>query len=104
MKASAVVLSYTAVADILEQADWYRQQSDSRLAQRWEKSVTSTLLRIVENPLAGTLCRFKSKELSDVRRLPVDGFRKHLIFYRFKTKRLLLLRVVHGARDLESLF
>jgi plasmid stabilization system protein ParE len=36
--------------------------------------------------------------------MSVSGFPKHLIFYRVEKDTLLILRVIHGARDLESLF
>ena len=47
---------------------------------------------------------FKSYELRDVFRVPVTGFPRHLIFYRLQDEQLLVLRVVHGARELETLF
>ena len=104
MKKSGIVLSDAAVADILEQADWYEGQTDRKLAARWERAVTTTLLRIRKNPRSGRLCHFTSEEVRDVHRAFVAGFPKHLVFYRFRDKELLVLRVVHGARDLESLF
>jgi toxin ParE1/3/4 len=104
VKRQRIVLSDAAVSDILEQADWYESQADHRLAERWEKAVTATFLRIAKAPRAGPLCRFKADELLDVRRTLVTGFPKHLIFYRFRDKELFILRVVHGARDLEGLF
>jgi plasmid stabilization system protein ParE len=36
--------------------------------------------------------------------MPVAGFTKFLIFYLSREGETLILRVVHGARDLESLF
>jgi toxin ParE1/3/4 len=90
--------------NILEQADWYESQADHELAERWENAVTAALLRILTAPRSGQLCRFNSKELDDVRRAFVKGFPKHLVFYRFHNMELFILRVVHGARDLESLF
>ncbi|HWW15869.1 MAG TPA: hypothetical protein VN310_14505 [Candidatus Dormibacteraeota bacterium] len=39
-----------------------------------------------------------------MRRMPIAGFPRHLIFYRAEEKEIRILRVVHGARDLESLF
>jgi toxin ParE1/3/4 len=104
VKKAQIALSDSAVADILDQADWYEGQSDRKLAMRWEKAVTSSLLRIGSNPRSGAACSFRAEELRDVRRAPVAGFSKHLIFYRFQEKEVLVLRVVHGARDLESLF
>ncbi len=99
-----ITLSDLAIADILEQADWYQVQSDQRLAKRWEKAVTSTLLRITKIPNAGAPCRLQADELRGTRRLPVIGFSSHLIFYQLQHGEILVLRVVHGARDLESLF
>jgi len=104
VKRQRITLSDAAVADILEQADWYEDQADSKLAERWEKAVTAALLRVLGNPRSGSLCRFKSEELRDVRRAFIKGFPKHLVFYRFRDKELFVLRIVHGARDLESLF
>lgn len=104
MKVGQITFSETAVADILEQADWYEAQSDQRLATRWAKAVTSTLLRISRNPRAGSPCTFRSAELHNVRRAPVAGFAKHLVFYQFYDNGILVLRIVHGARNLENLF
>ena len=99
-----IVITEAAAADILEQADWYQAQSDQKLAQRWQTAVTTTVLQIVEAPLTGASCKFNSKELAGIRRKSIDGFRKHLIFYRVQDRTLLVLWVIHGARDLESLF
>jgi toxin ParE1/3/4 len=104
VKGSRIVLSDLAVADILEQADWYEAQADQKLAKRWEQSVTSALLRLSRRPNAGALCRFSAEELKGTRRVPVTGFAKHLIFYQVLKDELFILRVIHGARDLESLF
>ena len=103
MKRPRIVLSDAAGADILEQSDWYQEQSGDKLAKRWESAVTSAALRVVKTPGAGALCKFKSAELRGVRRISLAGFPKHLLFYEFKEKKILVLRVLHGARDLESL-
>lgn len=104
MKPSRLTLSDLAVADILEQAGWYEAHSGKKLGVRWEDAVTASLLRISRNPNAGALCSFKAQELRGIRRMSVPGFPKHLIFYEFQKSKVVVLRVVHGARDLESLF
>lgn len=104
MKKLRLVLSDAAALDILEQANWYENQSGDELASRWEAAVTSSLFTILQSPIIGTPCRFKSEALADIKRTPVEGFPKHLIFYRIKPRELLVLRIVHGARDLEKLF
>lgn len=83
MKTPSLVLSEAAVSDILEQADWYRQQSGPALARRWEKAVTSTVLGILQHPAAAPPCNFRSVELREVRRAAIAGFPKHLLFYKF---------------------
>jgi toxin ParE1/3/4 len=98
-----LVLSDAAVADIVEEADWYSMQSSKALAQRWEHAVTSAILRTLNRPHAGTPCHFQTAELLDLRRISIAGFPKHLLFYRFERGVVLILRVVHGARDLEGL-
>ena len=104
MKSARLALSDAAVVDILEQADWYETQSGVPLAERWGKAVTSAVLRIMKNPNGGTPCTFRSSELRDLRRTTITGFPKHLIFYRLHEGEVFILRVVHGARDLERLF
>jgi toxin ParE1/3/4 len=104
MKRSSIRFSDLAVTDILEQADWYEIQSGPRLATRWDRAVTSTVVRISTAPKSGALCQFKAEQLRETRRVPVSGFPKHLIFYQVESPGIFVLRVVHGARDLESLF
>jgi plasmid stabilization system protein ParE len=65
--------------------------------------VTAAVLRIVNTPAVGTPCAFGSIELRDVRRTVIAGFPKQLLFYRFRNDEVFVLRVVHGARDLEHL-
>jgi toxin ParE1/3/4 len=104
VKPHKIVLTDAAVNDILEQAAWYQEQSGLKLARRWEQAVTSALLGIATTPAIGAPCTFKAPELIGVRRVPVPRFPKHLVFYRVLSQKLIILRIVHGARDLESLF
>jgi toxin ParE1/3/4 len=99
-----LVFSDAAAADILEQADWYVVQSGEALAKRWEKAVTGAVLRVIRRAASGAPCTFQSPELQSVRRITISGFPKHLLFYRFDGEEIFVLRVVHGARDLERLF
>ena len=52
----------------------------------------------------GPPATFRPLELQGVRRVLVPKFPKHLLFYRFTAEEVFVLRVVHGARDLEGLF
>src|SRR5206468_7373273 len=104
VKKLRLALSEAAAADIVEQADWYEEQSGPRLARRWEKAVTSTLLCVLDNPQAGSICTFSHAELSDARRVLVPGCPKHLVLYQFRAAEIFVFRVLHCARDLACLF
>jgi toxin ParE1/3/4 len=103
MKNPRLAVSDAAAADVLEQADWYRLQAAEDLALRWERAVNAAVVRVLSRPDAGPLCKFRSAELSNVRRTAIAGFPKHLMFYKFDKTEVFILRVVHGARDLERL-
>ena len=62
------------------------------------------LSQALKRPAVGQLCIFRSPVLRDIRRTAISGFPKHLLFYRFDDDEVFILRVVHGARDLEPLF
>jgi toxin ParE1/3/4 len=104
VKKNRLVLTDAAAADIVEQGDWYDTQSGKALAERWEEGVASAIRRVLNSPDTGTLCRFKEPQLSGVRRISIPRFPKHLLFYVSDGAEILVIRVVHGARDLESLF
>jgi hypothetical protein len=58
-------LTYVALNDIQEQADWYEQQSGQALVKRWEYEVTAALIRIEKIPAraqnaTSTLTSFKA--------------------------------------------
>jgi toxin ParE1/3/4 len=104
MRSRRLVFSDASIADILEQADWYAAQAGQPLAQRWQKAVVAAISRLVTRPAIGAPCKFRSLALRDVRRATISGFPKHLLFYRFGKDEVFVLRVVHGARDLERRF
>jgi len=47
MKEPGLILSDLAIADILAQSDWYKLQSHSKLAARWDRAVTASVARLV---------------------------------------------------------
>lgn len=96
-------ISEAAATDILEQADWYESRASGELAAAWERAVTATVLTF-SNTRTPSGNELREIRISDVRRTPINDFPRHLIFYRVSDDAVLILRVLHGARDLESLF
>jgi toxin ParE1/3/4 len=103
MRKRRLVFSDASITDILEQAEWYAAQMGQPLAQRWQKAVMTAISHSLTRPATGAPCKFRSLALRDVRRATISGFPKHLLFYRFDDDEVFVLRLVHGARDLERL-
>ena len=51
----------------------------------------------------GKLTDFTHPDLADIRQQSIKGFRKYLIFYRITESEIDILRVIHGARDIETI-
>ena len=98
------MLSDAAIADVGEQADWYRGQCRRGTRKAVGEGCDLRPISHCSSPAAGMRCSFQSIDLRDVRRTTIAGFPKHLLFYRLQETDVFILRVVHGARDLENLF
>lgn len=98
-------ISEAAALSIVEQADYYSQASDAALAMRWEDAVDQAVNSLRSLPERGALCRFRSPALTGLRWILVPGFPKHMVFYRYlpQERAILIVHVLHGARDLETL-
>jgi plasmid stabilization system protein ParE len=89
------------IGDLEHYASWYDHEAGWDVAERYLRSVASTLSRLAEMPDIGRLTFFTAAELRGLRCWPVERpFNKHLIFYRHDETILFAERIVHGARDL----
>jgi toxin ParE1/3/4 len=80
----------------------YIGQSGEDQAERFLTSAEETFKQLAEHPRIGRACSFGG-ELAGCRRWPVRGFNNFLIFYRAFADRVEIVRVLHGARDIETL-
>jgi plasmid stabilization system protein ParE len=98
-------ISEEASLSIVEQADYYQQTADFALVQRWELAVDQAVNSLLILPERGAPCRLRSPALADLRWIFVPGFPKHMVFYRYLPQELaiLIIQVLHGARNLETL-
>ena len=86
-------------------ADYYRLRSGPELATRWRVAVVESALSRHLMPDRGSLCRFIAHSLNDIRRLPIQGFPQHALFYRTlsQARTVHIVDILHGARDIEKL-
>jgi toxin ParE1/3/4 len=80
----------------------YLGERNMDAAERFLRAVDEDLKRLSQMPNIGARRESDDPRLQGVRTLPVSGFRNYLLFYRPTDTELQLLRVIHGARDLES--
>jgi toxin ParE1/3/4 len=71
-------------------------------AERFLLSVRATMEQLTEFPGLGGLRPFRGK-LRGVRSWAVAGFPNHLIFYRPTQEAVIVLGVIHGARNVQRL-
>jgi toxin ParE1/3/4 len=61
------------------------------------------LQKLSQFPQRGRLSNFKHPQLTDIRQQAIEGFRKHLIFYRLTDSEIEIIRVIHGVRNIEAI-
>ena len=96
-----VVVRPAADRDLEEQAQYIARQGSTEAALRFYQAAERTFALIVSHPEMGRLRHFRKPALTGVRVFPIQGFERHLTFYRRVTGGIEVLRVLHGARDVE---
>ena len=93
-----------AALDLEEASFYYELESGEELAVRFESAVAETFLFLRKNPHVGTLTDFGNPRLGNLRRWRVRDFESYLVFHRLDDGTLEVVRVLHGARDLDQIF
>jgi len=89
--------------DDLEEIAVYIAGDSLDAAMRFLDAAQSTISSLFESPHRGALLRTQNERLSGVRWVPVAGFNTYMVFYQSDTE-VRVIRVLHGARDLPSIF
>jgi toxin ParE1/3/4 len=89
--------------DLVEIADYLEQAAGLPVADRFLDAVEQGLATIAGMPSMGSPLQLLNRRLQDVRTWSVPGFRKYLIYYRSVDAGISVLRVLHGARDADTL-
>jgi toxin ParE1/3/4 len=99
----AITKGPQAYRDLVEIADHIARDSIDA-SDRFLEAAETTFDRLAETPEIGSLCPFKNPLAADIRVWPVRRFKRYLVFYRPELKCIYVVRVLHGARDWQSLF
>jgi len=98
-----VYLRPRAEMDIDEQYLYLGRQS-SDLAKRFIQQVELTATALLESPHLGTRYSSMHDRITDILVFKIRRFPNHLVFYRPVEDGIEVVRLLHCARDIESLF
>jgi toxin ParE1/3/4 len=90
--------------DLLEQFVYFGEQGSVELAERYLNAVHATCIQLADHPRSGVLYDSGIAELKGIRRMPVKAFENYLLFYLPHRNSIDVIRVLHGARDIDTLF
>lgn len=98
-----VTLLPAAENDLLDQADYYDQQSGLALGDRFLTACEEGFARLGAFPESGTALRFRHPRLQSIRFILVPSFENILIFYTFCDGQVRIVRVLRGNRDIDEI-
>jgi toxin ParE1/3/4 len=93
-------LAYVDLAEISE----YIARDRPASARRFLFAAEDTFAWLAKKPAVGMPCDFEHRFATDIRWWRVKGFKNYLIFYRPIDRGVEVVRVLHGARDIASIF
>jgi toxin ParE1/3/4 len=82
----------------------YIGENNLEAAERFLSAAEDAFQKLAGMPRMGALRDFGNPELTGLRSWPIREFRNYLIFYRPIEDGIEVLRVLHGARDVERIF
>jgi toxin ParE1/3/4 len=93
-----------AKLDLEECAIYLAGHASVEVALRFLECAETTFGILAEHSGFGRQLQFKRPELEGLRSFRVQGFENHLVFYLPRDFGIEVVRVLHGARDLEAIF
>jgi toxin ParE1/3/4 len=97
-----VIIDPEADRDIEEEFN-YLADRNMDAALRFLQATTDTFEKLAEMPGMGSLRQFKNPKLAGVRMWPIKGFENYLVFYLTTEESIKVVRVLHGARNIEKI-
>lgn len=98
-----IVVRPAADRDLDEQAECFVAQGSPETAERWLAQTAQSFEFLAAQPGIGALRESRKSGLQNIRTWPVNGFEKHIIFFRPTPDGIEVLRVLHGARDIDRI-
>lgn len=93
-----------AARDDLDEIHAYIAADNPQAADEVREAAFATFAILARTPGLGRVRHFKHSLLTGLRSFGVRPFSNYLVFYREREKRVEIVRVLHGARNLDAIF
>ena len=97
------VIRPAAKDDIVRQFRYYLQEDAPEAAIQFLKAVDESIAAILQMPYIGAPKTLGNPVLAELRSWPVKGFEEIIIFYVVQPDALRVIRILHGARDINRI-
>ena len=98
-----IIKRAAAYRDLDALSDFIGQDSP-HAAIRFLEAADKAFELLVDMPGMGSFWQSSKPEFAGLRVWPIRGFENHLIFYRASDEGIEIIRVLHGARDIDRIF
>jgi toxin ParE1/3/4 len=102
MKQRRIIKHERALRDLEHRSDFIHQHSP-RAALRFLDAAEATIRQLAAFPGLGVRYDSEHPVLAELRFFPISRFKNDLIFYRPLTDGIVVLRVLHGAQDIQRI-
>ena len=99
MTAFLVQYRRAAIEDITQIHEYLNSEASLELADRFVMAVEHTVQQVSDFPYAGALVPGRSIRILSMRRWPVKAFPRYYIYYTADDQRVIIVRIIHSARD-----
>lgn len=99
-----ILQSDKALEDIIKEAHYLAKSGSLNLSDRFLGATKEAFVQLAEMPGLGVLVDYGNPSFHGMRKWSIPGFRKYLVFYLVTEIGLVILRVLHGSRDIDTVF
>ncbi len=99
---AGLVVSHTALSDVTQAMDFIARDSFDH-ALRFHEAVCHTFQNLTDSPLAGAIVEGVPLRLRGLRKWPVHGFVHYAVYYLPTSDSIDVVRVLHGARNVQRI-
>jgi toxin ParE1/3/4 len=72
-------------------------------SDRFLLAAEATFLQLTKTPKIGRISGFVNPKISQVRQVPIKGFKNYFVFYQIQAETVDVIRILHSAQNIENI-